>query len=147
MSPLQAARLACKQSNWTLTRLQLHKILYLAHMIYAGRTGDLLIEDEAFEAQDVGPVLPQLDRKVACFGARPIGDVFRGVLEGDPSAGAAIREAVEELGTLSPDHLVTLVHDPRGAWRRCYQAGFPRPMTRSAIIDEYHARFGLQYGH
>jgi hypothetical protein len=59
-----AARYACKMSGWSLTNLKLQKILYIARMVFVGRTKDQLLIDEAFKAWDFGPVLPSLYHRV-----------------------------------------------------------------------------------
>jgi hypothetical protein len=59
-----AARYACRMSGWSLTNLKLQKILYIARMVFVGRTKDQLLIDEAFKAWDFGPVLPSLYHRV-----------------------------------------------------------------------------------
>lgn len=56
---LQAAKYLGQQTDWRLTRLEMQKIIYLAHMLYLGRTGMPLVEGN-FEAWKYGPVHPDL---------------------------------------------------------------------------------------
>ncbi|RWO77206.1 type II toxin-antitoxin system antitoxin SocA domain-containing protein [Mesorhizobium sp.] len=60
---LSAAKHLAKQSGWSLSNLELQKILYLAHMFYLGRTGEPLVSGH-FEAWDYGPVHPDLYHRV-----------------------------------------------------------------------------------
>ena len=64
VSSITAGRYACKMSGWTITNLKLQKILYIAHMVYVGRTDGTVLIDEMFEAWDFGPVLPNLYHRV-----------------------------------------------------------------------------------
>lgn len=141
---LSAAKLACEASGWTLTNLQLQKILYIAHMIYSGGEGaPKLIEDESFEAWDYGPVLRSVYHTVSSFGNRPIKNVFRGVEDvRDPSATDAIRKAVDVLRDMPPFKLVELTHWPHGAWSKHYTPGvrFAR-IPQTDIASEYASRF------
>lgn len=144
ISALQAAKVACESSGWKLSNLQLQKILYIAHMVYAGRNeGSKLIDDDDFEAWSYGPVLPTVYRYVSSFGARPVGNIFRRV--DDPGEGEEtkiIQDAVRSLGGLPPFRLVSFTHRPGGAWDKNYfhgQMGIRIP--HRDICDEYRERF------
>ncbi len=147
VGPLEAAKHACAASGWTLTNLQLQKILYIAHMLYLGRTGQRLIDGELFEAWDYGPVLPSVYRKVSSFGSGKIRDGFWAVDDldedfWDADEAKEISKAVAKLKDVSPFKLVDIVHDDRSAWAQVYS-----PYSRSAVIeddliaDEYRKRF------
>ncbi len=56
---LQAAKYLAKRSKWEYSNLELHKILYIAHMIYLGDERYPLLEAK-FEAWNYGPVIPYL---------------------------------------------------------------------------------------
>ena len=56
-------------SGWSLSNLQLQKILFMADMNFVGQGKGRLI-DEDFEAWDYGPVLPSLYRECKPFGAK-----------------------------------------------------------------------------
>ena len=51
----QAANKICELSDWTVSNLQLQKILYIAHMVYFGDEGKPLISDEKFESLGLRP--------------------------------------------------------------------------------------------
>lgn len=145
ISAMQAAKAACQASNWTLSNLQLHKILYIAHMIYAGRNnGRRLIGGEDFEAWDYGPVLSSVYHHASGFGSGNILNIFNHVPDGDPNAPEyqAIREAVNNLSELPPFQLVDITHAKNSAWDRLYVPGQNVPLDQDSIISEYNARYG-----
>lgn len=143
MRALQAAKHACEASGWSLTNLQLQKILYLAHMVHLGQTGEPLVNDEFFEAWAYGPVLPSVYHHVSGFGSRPIANIFATVA---PSRKwrqvESIEEAVDQFADVEPFRLVEILHDDRSAWNIHYN-----PQDRGVIIpdediiDEYRNRF------
>lgn len=144
ISALQAAKVACEASGWKLTNLQLQKILYMAHMVFAGRHhGAMLIDDDRFEAWDYGPVSPSVYHYVSSFGPRPIENIFRRVE--DPHEGeevSVIREAVKSLGHLPAFRLVNITHAGIGAWNANYKPGvYNSPIPQEDIVKEYVARY------
>lgn len=143
MKALQAAKTACEASGWTITNLQLQKILYIAHMVHLGRTGRPLVDDEYFEAWDYGPVLPTVYRHVSGFGSRPIANVFATIP--DPSNDderRSIDSAVKKLASIEPFRLVKILHDDRSAWQNHYdQHRRDNIIPDEAIANEYQRRF------
>lgn len=141
----QAAKLVCSLSNWTVTNLELHKLLYIIHMVHMGKEEiGGIIDDELFQAWMFGPVLPSLYKHCECFGARPIKNVFNHVDDLDPSSPTyhAIMNGMESLGSLAPYQLVSITHSHLSAWSKCYTG-----TKVTAIIDndeiraEYERRF------
>lgn len=136
---LSAAKRLCECSAWTLTNLQLQKILYLAQMLHLGGTGARLVNGD-FEAWAYGPVLPVLYSQAKIFGGGPIREVFGAGAILDPVRGKALDDAYAQLGKLTAGRLVAITHWKDGAWARYYQPevrGIKIP--DEAIIDEYHA--------
>jgi|TARA_R100000093_G_scaffold64446_1_gene35411 uncharacterized phage-associated protein len=145
ISAMEAARTACEISGWNLSNLQLHKILYIAHMIFTGRhDGQPLIGDEQFQAWDYGPVLPTVYRHASSYGASNIQNLFHHVPPVDTSTEeyTVIRDAVIHFAQRSPFDLVDITHQPVSAWAQCYRPG-ERFITidQGAIMDEYRNRF------
>lgn len=136
---LVAAKRLAQRSGWTLTNLQMQKILYLAHMFYLGRTqGKPLISGE-FEAWDYGPVHPTLYHRIKVYGSDPVGNVFHNVpdLPDGPEANI-IDEAYSSLGSVSASRLVKATHRAGGAWETHYQKGERNcVMPNSDILKEY----------
>lgn len=145
MTALQAARYACRASGWTLTHLQLQKILYFACMIYIGEhDGCPLIRGDSFEARKYGPVLPSVYRAVRGFGQGPImWDVFFAASyprDGDETQTLSV--AVAKLGNVVPTVLVSLVHDEASAWKKLRRDGHHRVLiSRRMMMQEYVDRF------
>lgn len=77
VTAISAARYACKMSAWALPHFDLHRILYIASIIFAGRTNGGQMVSEAFEAWDYGPILKSLYQRLKSFGNDRINvDVF-----------------------------------------------------------------------
>jgi len=144
MTSLQAGRFACERANWQLTGQQLHKILYLAHVLESGLRGQLLIEDESFEAWNVGPVLSRLYQRTRCFGADPIKQIFRSIEPAVPQpALSELGRIVDVLGAVPPWRLVQLVHQPESAWSRSYDSARPRKIPQRFMEEEFRIRQAL----
>ncbi len=145
ISPLAAARRMCERSDWTLTNLQLQKMLYLAQLLYMGKTGERLING-TFEAWDYGPVLPSVYAEARSFGSKPIGFGFTmgsRVPEGDRAA--TLDDAYDQLSGMSAGQLVAITHWKDGAWAKNYvpnRKGIAIPDLD--IIDEYKQRLAAQ---
>lgn len=71
-SSFRAAKLLCKASDWTITNLKLHKMLYLIELDYIKENKKRLITDELFQAWKYGPVLPKVYERAKIFGADSI---------------------------------------------------------------------------
>jgi uncharacterized phage-associated protein len=145
ISAMQAAKAACAASGWALSNLQLHKILYIAHMIYSGRhDGEPLINDERFQAWPYGPVLPSVYNYASSYGSSNIQNIFNHIPDLDPSTeeGQIIVDAVGRLGSIEPFRLVDITHEPISAWAHSYVPGMRNvPIQQEAIINEYRERF------
>jgi uncharacterized phage-associated protein len=136
-----AARYICASGGWRVTNLALQKILYLAHMVHLGRTGQRLIDGE-FEAWDYGPVNPNLYRDVRMFGDKPIQNVFFGAprIFGTTEE-ETLRDACEHLLAKSPSELVAMTHRQNGAWAKNYVPGIRSIVIPDTdIIAEYNIR-------
>lgn len=133
-----AAKRLAHQSNWSLSNLEMQKILYLAHMFYLGRTGEPLVQGQ-FEAWDYGPVHPDLYHKVKVYGSDPVGNVFHGVPElPEGSERDIIDEAYLGIGKAGAGRLVKATHRPGGAWATNYIPGARRRiLSNSIILKEY----------
>lgn len=133
-----AAKHLANLSGWTLSNLEMQKILYLAHMFYLGRTGEPLVHGQ-FEAWDYGPVHPDLYHRVKIYGSDPVGNVFHSIP--DMVAGPErdiISEAYQTLGKAGAGRLVKATHRPNGAWATYYLPGArKRVLPNSAILKEY----------
>ncbi|WP_090521055.1 Panacea domain-containing protein [Paracoccus isoporae] len=135
ISALAAAKEFGRLSGWGLSNLELQKLIYIAHMIYLGRTGKPLVSGP-FQAWDYGPVNPTLYHRAKVFGRAPVEDIF-GSLPPLPEGAEKrfIQEAYESLGALGPSQLVSITHRTGGAWEANY-----RPGRRYSLISNEDIR-------
>ena len=137
------ANYICKKSGWTVSNLQLQKLMYLAQMIYMGRTGGKRLFKGSFQAWDYGPVETNLYHKAKVYGSGPIRSKFSEGLtfkEDDPR-----REVMDDICNrflkFSAGDLVDITHWDGGAWAKNY---VPRArnimIPDSDILDEYKNR-------
>ena len=70
-----AAKQLGKVSKWSLTNLEMQKLIYLAHMLHLGQEKSPLIE-ERFQAWHYGPVQPDLYQQLKIFGSNPVKKIF-----------------------------------------------------------------------
>lgn len=143
-----AAKRLAERSGWTLTNLEIQKILYLAHMFYLGRTGGEPLVAGEFEAWDYGPVLPSLYHKIKIYGSEPVGNVFHSVPDIPSGAEAQIiDEAYDNLGKVGASRLVKATHRLGGAWDRHYRRGERHcVMPNADILAEYLSLDGNKNG-
>ena len=136
-----AANHLCALSGWTVSNLQLQKLLYMADMNFVGQQKVRLINED-FEAWDYGPVLPSLYHKCKAFGSKPIPPVFWGATDVSDTPEAGLLElAWEKLKSVTPGQLVEATHSADGAWILRYQAGARQIKINTAdMIAEYDRR-------
>ena len=136
---LSAAKRLAKRSGWSLSNLELQKLLYLSHMFYLGRTGGEPLIPGNFEAWNYGPVHPELYHRAKVFGSDAVGDIFHAfpdIPEGPESA--ILDEAYNSLGNAGPGRLVNATHRKDGAWDRNYFPGLLHCIIpNSEILREY----------
>ncbi|HAJ01863.1 MULTISPECIES: Panacea domain-containing protein [unclassified Brevundimonas] len=144
VSTFAAARRICERSDWTVTNLELQKMLYLAQMVFMGKHRERLLNG-TFEAWDYGPVLPTLYSQVKSFGSGPIKDVFFGVGEvKDADRAQMLDDAYDQLSKKTAGQLVSITHWKNGAWAKHYVPGsmgvkIPDP----DILKEYQDRMNV----
>ena len=137
----------CELGDWTVSNLQLQKVLYIAQMCYLGVKGERLTE-VGFEAWDYGPVAPKVYNQVRMFGSHAIKNVFYSALPfaEDSERKQMISDVCRDLLPLRPGALVEITHWEGGAWAKTYVPGQKGlRIADSAIIDEYKAR--IDAGH
>lgn len=134
VSAMAAARRMCERSDWQLTNLHLQKMLYLAQMMYLGRTGERLLNG-TFEAWDYGPVLPTVYSEAKAFGSRPIGFLITNASVPEGDRRDMLDQAYDQLSKMSAGQLVNITHWKNGAWARNYS-----PNKRGIIIPDSDIR-------
>src|SRR5205814_7409199 len=130
-----------ERSGWSLSNLEMQKLLYLAHMFYLGHTGEPLV-DGHFEAWDYGPVHPVLYHRAKIFGSAPVENIFNAVadLTGPREEIEILDKFVERLSHAVPGKLVAITHWDEGAWAKHYQPGgrhvvIPNEDIRQEYLD------------
>ncbi len=138
-----AAKYICDRGNWSVTNLQLHKIMYIAHMIHMGQHSGARLINSSFEAWDYGPVEPHIYHKVKMFGSNPVENVFYFVRDVSSCAETAtLDEACSKLLAKKPGELVAMTHWDKGAWARNYRPGVRGIKIPDAdILAEYAALY------
>jgi len=133
----------CQRSGWSLSNLELQKIIYIAHMFHLGKTGEPLVSGQ-FEAWDYGPVHPTIYHKVKVFGASPVENVFHSVVDlpDESPEASTIDAAVDQLGDSKPGRLVAITHWEGGAWTKHYTPGERCiAIPNEDILQEYTDRY------
>lgn len=137
------ARYICEKSGWTVSNLQLQKLMYLAQMIHMGRTNGSKLFEGQFQAWDYGPVEPDLYHRVKAFGAGPVKDVFSKALafEADDARRRVMDDVCDRFLRYSGGDLVEITHWDEGAWAKHY---IPKArnvtIPDEAILEEYQTR-------
>lgn len=140
---LSAAKRLASRSGWTLSNLELQKILYLAHMFYLGRHDGEPLVPGYFEAWDYGPVHPDLYHRVKVFGADPVQNVFHENADLEPGPERDILdEAYDKLGSVGPGGLVNATHRRGGAWDVNYTPGVRHCLIPNRDILREYRRLG-----
>ncbi len=139
VSVFSAAKHLAERSGWSLSNLELQKLLYLAHMFYLGRAGEPLVHGQ-FEAWDYGPVHPDLYHKAKIFGSDSVQNIFHSIADlPDIAERAIIDEAYASLGNAGPGRLVNATHRKNGAWDKAYSPGVRHcVISNKDILTEYH---------
>lgn len=120
VSVFSAAKRLASQSGWSLSNLELQKILFLAHMFHLGRSGEPLILKN-FEAWEYGPVHPDLYHKAKVFGSDPVENIFHSASDlPDGAEKDIIDEACISLSGAGAGRLVQATHRDGGAWDKNY---------------------------
>lgn len=122
--------------------------MYLAQMIYMGRTHGARLFEGAFQAWDYGPVEPDLYHKAKMFGSGPVKDVFgeaRRFADNDPRI-KLMDDICGHFLKYSAGDLVEITHSDKGAWAKHY---VPRARNISIpdedILEEYRNRNAIGF--
>jgi uncharacterized phage-associated protein len=142
LSTDSAAHYLCKVRDWTLTPLEVQKLLYLAHMVSLGRSnGERPLVRESFQAWDYGPVLPSLYHQLKMFGDSPVRDVFLAKSRDDSPSAKIIGQVAKSYANKSAGDLVAMTHRDGGAWAKSYRPGVKdRIIPDGDILEEYRRR-------
>ena len=139
---LRAAKHLCKESGWTLTNLELQKIIYICHMEFLGEEDEPLVEG-GFEAWDHGPVHPKLYYKLRRFRASSVKKfIFKDIKDLDSNKDqreiAILDEGARNFPHPSGPELIAITHREGGAWEKVYEYDVKNiKIPERYILDEY----------
>lgn len=141
VSVFQAAKYLCEKATWRLTNLQIHKLLYIAHMFHLGDFEKPLIHEE-FEAWAYGPVQPDLYHHAKVYGSSPVKNIFHTVAPiADSQETKYLDEVVNQFSSKSPSWLVAATHWDKGAWAKNYRSNSRGvKIPNSDILQEFKDR-------
>ena len=140
MSAIIAASTLAEMSGWTLTNLQIQKLLYLAQMFHLGEENEPIFSED-FEAWKLGPVVPAVYRQAKIFGNKPVASFFSGQRMQDGSARRMLKRTLDELPDRRPWKLVSITHWDGGAWAKHYNDGdYGSVIPKHDILTEYRDR-------
>lgn len=141
MSAIIAASTLGELSGWTLSNLQIQKLLYLAQMFHMGENeGEPIFHDD-FEAWKLGPVLPLVYQQAKIYGSKPVKSFFTKRRLPEGTARDILARTLAELPNHSPWKLVSITHWDGGAWAKHFEDG-DRGITipKGDILAEYRDR-------
>ena len=141
ISSASASITVCEDRDWTISNLELQKILYLAHMRHLGTRNLPLLRDN-FQAWKFGPVISPLYHQVKKFGNKPI---RRGFFIAERNLTlpehAQIHYITNLCRNISPGQLVEMTHEPGGAWDLYFDQDVQNlEIPNNAIRNEYLAK-------
>lgn len=141
---LAAAKRLGEQSGWSLSNLEMQKLLYLAHMYCLGGRNRPLV-DGYFEAWDYGPVHPVLYHRVKIFGKSPVENVFHAISDLNPATPDVdlLDQSVKQFAHAAPGRLVAITHWDEGAWAKCYHPGARHVIIPNEVIRQEYIDRGL----
>lgn len=140
MSALAAAATLAEASGWSLSNLQIQKLLYIAQMFHIGRYKQPIFNED-FEAWKLGPVVPVVYQYAKLYGSRPVTDLFTKDRLPEGTGRDIVLKTLNDLPNKSPWKLVSITHWDGGAWAKNYEAGdYGCVIPKEDILDEYTAR-------
>ncbi|MXZ04074.1 MAG: DUF4065 domain-containing protein [Rhodothermaceae bacterium] len=143
VSIFDAASYILENSPWTITQLELQKLLYLAQMIHLGEYGSPIVAAR-FEAWEYGPVNRALYNETKKYGT----DVLvSSSIPGNPQAIVArthkevLDYVIDRLSKMTAAELIQITHLEDGAWHKTFNPLYrSRDIPDRLIKAEYTAR-------
>lgn len=127
-----------RNSNATLTPMQLLKLVYIAHGWMLGLYRRPLIKDE-IQAWQYGPVIPKLYNLIRHFRSNPVEgpiDTYAETL--DPQEENIIEQIYNIYGQLSGPDLSRLTHAENSPWAVIYRPGRFGAIISNDIIEDHY---------
>ncbi len=142
VSVFSAAKWFCNKSGWTLSNLELQKMIYLAHMFYMGKHDkhEPLIGG-VFQAWDYGPVNPELYHQLKDFGPDFVTPDALSFSPDIPESHNGIKDCNIVINQIPRNRLVAITHWEHGAWRKIYRPGIHHlVIPNEEIVKEWEKR-------
>ena len=140
-SVLAAAVYLCEKSDWTLTQLQIHKLLYLANMYHLVHYDEPIV-DQKFEAWIYGPVQPHLYHDLKHYGPDVVKKIPTSLHRRVEGTHKTVLDFVfDEYGSMSVSQLIELTHRDGGGWAKNWN---PRDTFRGSTIEATDIRKEFQ---
>lgn len=141
MSALDAAVTLAEASGWSLTNLEIQKLLYMAQMNYMGEHAGAPLFHEDFQAWKLGPVVPSIYKRARDYGSGSVRNLFHNVSFVDAKKKKAVLDVYQDLKSASAWDLVAITHWQGGAWAKNFVPGKSAILIpKTDIMDEYRAR-------
>lgn len=141
MSALDAAVTLAEASGWSLTNLELQKMLYIAQMTYMGENGGKPLFADDFQAWKLGPVVPAVYNRARDYGSAPVRNLFHKKGPISSKKVQILKEVYDDLRGRDAWDLVAITHWSGGAWYKNFTPGQNFvPIPKTDIIEEYRAR-------
>jgi len=138
VSIFSAAKHLARYADWSLSNLQIQKLIYLSHMFYMGRNNGERLVNGNFEAWDYGPVNPSLYHRLKIYGADEVGqDMLINEEDIKGKQAQILEELYDVLGNERPSKLIAITHREGGAWERAYLSGNNIIISNADIMQEY----------
>jgi len=137
-SVFAAAKYLAQYSNWSLSNLEIQKLLYIADMVYLAKNKKPLL-DRYFKASMYGPIIPILYHKLKIFGTDPVENIFRQYFDlSNEEHQKIISEVYDELGAQPAVILIAITQRPGSGWDKHYDKGsFGCIILEQSILAEY----------
>ena len=132
-SVFEVSKKICEARGWSVSNLELQKLLYIAQVLYLGTHNGASLFKANFEAWDYGPVIPEVYHSFKMFGDKPIQSwAFPSYKrECDKEKRNFVEKVAISLSTLKPSQLVSITHREGSAWFNDY-----RPGVKGIIISQ-----------
>lgn len=143
VSIFDAATYILENSPWTITQLELQKLLYLAQMIHLGEYGSPIVAAR-FEAWEYGPVNRALYDETKRYGADVL---ISSNVPGNPRAivekthKEVLDYVINRLSKMTAAELIQITHLEDGAWHKTFNPLYrDRDIPDRLIKAEYTER-------
>lgn len=120
----------CKRKNRPISNLKLQKILYFAWVDYY-RENERALFNNAIQAWQFGPVIPEVYRLFSIFAGNPILREFEPVTEMREEDIAQLNETINKYIMVAASLLVNITHEKGKPWDLTYRNG----MGKNDIIS------------